>query len=40
LSVAEGEHIATRVERTLLENIDYMRRVHVHYHPVKIDRIG
>ncbi|MBU0513067.1 MAG: cation diffusion facilitator family transporter [Chloroflexi bacterium] len=33
LSVAEGDRIATQVERTLIENIEYMRRVHVHYHP-------
>jgi len=34
LSVAEGDRIATRVEHTLIEHIEYMRRVHVHYHPV------
>jgi cation diffusion facilitator family transporter len=33
LTVAEGDDIATRVEETLLEDIDYMRRVFVHYHP-------
>jgi cation diffusion facilitator family transporter len=33
LSVAEGDKIATRVERTLIKQIEYMRRVHVHYHP-------
>ena len=33
LSVAEGDQIATQVERTLLNNIEFMRRVHVHYHP-------
>jgi cation diffusion facilitator family transporter len=32
-SVAEGHEIATRVEQTLLDNIEYMRWVHVHYHP-------
>ena len=34
LSVVEGDHIATQVERTLLKNIDLMQRVHVHYHPI------
>jgi cation diffusion facilitator family transporter len=33
LSVAEGDRIATQVERALIEQIEYMRRVHVHYHP-------
>ncbi len=33
LSVAEGDRIATQVEHTLIEQIEYMRRVHVHYHP-------
>jgi len=33
LSVAEGDGIATQVEHTLIEHIEYMRRVHVHYHP-------
>jgi len=33
LSVAEGDKIATQVEDILLENIDLMRKVHVHYHP-------
>jgi cation diffusion facilitator family transporter len=32
-SVAEGDKIATRVERTLLDNIEFMRWVHVHFHP-------
>jgi divalent metal cation (Fe/Co/Zn/Cd) transporter len=34
LSVAEGDKVSSRVERTLYDNIDFMRRVHVHYHPV------
>jgi cation diffusion facilitator family transporter len=34
LSVAQGDEIATRVENTLTENIEFMRKVHVHYHPV------
>jgi len=33
LSVAEGDAIATRVERTLYDNVDFLRRVYVHYHP-------
>jgi cation diffusion facilitator family transporter len=36
LSVAEGDKIATQVEDVLIENIDLMRKVHVHYHPVTI----
>lgn len=34
LTVAEGDRIATLVENTLISEIDYMRRVFVHYHPV------
>jgi len=33
LSVADGDKIATQVEHTLTEHIEFMRRVHVHYHP-------
>jgi len=33
LSVADGDKIASRVERTLIEHVEFMRRVHVHYHP-------
>lgn len=33
LTVARGNEIATRVEKTLLKQIPMMRRVHVHYHP-------
>jgi len=33
LSVTEGDRIATQVEHTLIKHIEYMRRVHVHYHP-------
>jgi len=33
MSVAEGDKIATRVERALHERIEYLRRVSVHYHP-------
>ncbi|MFW2365623.1 MAG: cation diffusion facilitator family transporter [Desulforhopalus sp.] len=35
LTVADGDLIATRVEEILVSEIDYMRRVFVHYHPVK-----
>ena len=33
ISVAQGDAIATQVEETLIEGIDLMRQVHVHYHP-------
>ncbi|KJS00678.1 MAG: hypothetical protein VR65_11520 [Desulfobulbaceae bacterium BRH_c16a] len=35
LTVAEGDRIATRVEEILVNEIDSMRRVFVHYHPVQ-----
>ncbi len=35
LTVAEGDRIATLVEDVLIEEIDYMRRVFVHYHPAQ-----
>ena len=35
LSVAEGDNIATEVERALQREIEMVQRVHVHYHPVK-----
>ncbi len=38
LTVAEGDRIATRVEELLMREIDLMRRVFVHYHPVKFPR--
>ena len=38
LSVAEGDRIATRVEKLLVSEIDSMRRVFVHYHPVQKKR--
>lgn len=34
LSVAQGDRIASRVERVLHQEIDLLRRVHIHYHPV------
>jgi cation diffusion facilitator family transporter len=33
MSVSEGDAIATRVEETLRRQINYVRDVHVHYHP-------
>jgi cation diffusion facilitator family transporter len=33
LSVSEGDAIATRVEEVLRRQINYVRDVHVHYHP-------
>jgi cation diffusion facilitator family transporter len=38
LTVFEGDRIATRVEKLLVEEIDSMRRVFVHYHPVQTKR--
>jgi len=35
LTVAEGDRIATEVENKLEDEIDYMRRVFVHYHPIR-----
>jgi cation diffusion facilitator family transporter len=34
LTVTEGNKIASRVENALMENIEFMRKVYVHYHPV------
>jgi cation diffusion facilitator family transporter len=33
LSVAEGDAIADEVERVLHERLEFLRAVHVHYHP-------
>lgn len=33
ISVASGDAVASQVERTLMERLDFVRRVHVHYHP-------
>lgn len=33
LSIREGDRIATAVEKTLIENIEFMQSVHVHIHP-------
>lgn len=35
LTVAEGDRIATLVESRLSDEIDFLKRVHVHYHPVQ-----
>lgn len=34
ITVAEGDRIATAVEDILIDQVEFMRRVHVHYHPV------
>ncbi len=34
ITVLEGDRIATEVEDTLIDQIEFMRRVYVHYHPV------
>jgi divalent metal cation (Fe/Co/Zn/Cd) transporter len=39
LSVAEGDKIATQVELTLGENIEFVHRIHVHYHPVRSEHV-
>ncbi len=35
LSVAAGDQIATEAEETLLDRIEFLRRVYVHYHPIR-----
>ena len=35
LTVSQGDTIASRVERLLLEDVDLVRRVYVHYHPAR-----
>jgi cation diffusion facilitator family transporter len=35
LSVVEGDRIATEVEETLIRQVQFLRRVYVHYHPVE-----
>jgi cation diffusion facilitator family transporter len=35
LSVGAGDDIACQVEQTLYQNVDFMRRVYVHYHPAR-----
>jgi cation diffusion facilitator family transporter len=36
LSVTEGDRIASQVEQQVTEQIDLVRKVYVHYHPVSI----
>jgi cation diffusion facilitator family transporter len=35
LSVAAGDAISTQVERALFGQIEFLRQVHVHYHPAR-----
>ncbi|HPD13988.1 MAG TPA: cation diffusion facilitator family transporter [Planctomycetota bacterium] len=35
ISIAEADHIATEIEHTLVDGMDYVRRVDVHCHPVR-----
>ena len=35
ISVYEGDRISSLVEKTLINNIEYLRTVHVHFHPQK-----
>jgi cation diffusion facilitator family transporter len=35
LSLAAGDEIASRVERQVTQEIEFVRRVHVHYHPAR-----
>lgn len=35
LSVEEGDRIASTVEQLIAKNIEFTRRVHVHYHPAR-----
>lgn len=37
LTVAEGDQIAIRIENILMDHIEFMRKVHVHYHPLNPD---
>lgn len=37
ISVAAGDQIANRVEEILRENVEYLHRVSVHYHPSRED---
>ena len=34
ISVNEGDQIANRAEKALLNGIDLLQRVHIHYHPM------
>lgn len=35
ISVTEGDHIACQVEEALYQDIKFLRRVYVHYHPAR-----
>jgi cation diffusion facilitator family transporter len=35
LSVATGDEIASRVEQKVIKEVEFVRRVHVHYHPAR-----
>lgn len=35
LSVAAGDEIASRVEQKVIKEVEFVRRVHVHYHPAR-----
>jgi len=37
LTVVQGDQIATWVEQTIMENVDSVRQVHVHYHPTIVE---
>ena len=39
LTVAAGDQIANQVEGTLWRNIEYVRRISVHYHPSRMQRM-
>ena len=36
LSVEAGDEIACQVEQTLYQNVEFLRRVYVHYHPARM----
>jgi cation diffusion facilitator family transporter len=40
LTVADGDRIATWVERVLMEEIEFLRKVHVHFHPFRQSNTG
>jgi cation diffusion facilitator family transporter len=37
MNVVQGDAIASRVEEKMYQNIDLLRRVHVHYHPYTLN---
>ena len=41
MTVQRGDAIATQVENLLIDRIDLVKRVYVHYHPVReVDELG